>query len=104
MKKYTPGPWQYKPDLCKDDNVFAGEKRTANVFGAADTWYETEFEANARLIAAAPELLEACKTAMRILALWGGNDCPEENRALFMMQNAFEMAIKKAESGVPRQA
>jgi len=64
MKKYTPGPWQYKPDLCKDDNVFAGDKRIANVFGAADTWYETEFEANARLIAAAPELLEALKMVL----------------------------------------
>jgi hypothetical protein len=62
--------------------------------------------ANARLIAAAPDLLAACKGAMRILALWGGNDCPEddhlfeENRSLFMMQQAFIEAIAKAEGGV----
>lgn len=59
--------------------------------------------ADARLIAAAPDLFEACKAAMRILALWGPKDVPvdsehyEENKALAMMQNAFELAIAKVE-------
>ena len=104
MKQHTPGPWAFMPGKDHHDNVFTvsrPHRRVASVFAAGEV--DDENTANARLIAAAPELFEACKAAMRILALWGGNDCPEdshlfeENRALFMMQNAFEMAISKAE-------
>jgi hypothetical protein len=110
MTKHTPGPWKIfegwgadkrRPvivDSIPDvDGKFVGNC----ICYTAST--NPDIEANAKLIAAAPELLNACKAAMRILDLWGANDCPEdsdlfeENRALFMMQNAFEMAIAKAE-------
>lgn len=59
MSKHTPGPW------TADDNdsysvwsVYGyNNQRLANVFGDS-----AEADANARLIAAAPELLEACQT------------------------------------------
>jgi hypothetical protein len=101
--KHSPAPWFRHGQ--KDDPCGSAIIRAANGFEVANSrsFLIEEYEANANLIAAAPELLAACKAAMRILALWGGNDCPqdshlfEENRALFMMQNAFEMAIAKAE-------
>jgi hypothetical protein len=104
MTKYTPGPWKVI-DGDQHDHVFAEEfpnKRICNVFSGLQC---PSGAANARLIAAAPELLEACRAAMRILPLWGGNDCPEddhlfeENKALFMMQQKFIEAIAKAEGG-----
>jgi hypothetical protein len=54
MSKHTPGPWRYSEaygyiDSVNDTIVDLGDVRT-----------ETE-RANARLIAAAPELLAACK-------------------------------------------
>jgi len=60
--KHTPGPW-----ICEGSTVFS-----LNDDGLNRMWLhverhgrpEGESEANARLIAAAPELLEACK-AMR---------------------------------------
>jgi hypothetical protein len=103
MGQYTRGPWRIGgiKDLKegRGREIAADDARIGIVYGVTDP----DVIANARLIAAAPELLEACKAAMRILALWGGNDCSEdshlfeENRALFMMQNAFELAISKAE-------
>lgn len=103
MTKHISGPW----DVFTDGPAYAvGPSR----FCTVARFYPSESErdtilANARLIAAAPDLLAACKGAMRILALWGGNDCPEddhlfeENRSLFMMQQAFIEAIAKAEGG-----
>ena len=56
MTKHTPGPWH-----IKDGKVFAAA--ICRVDGTPDG----SAEANAQLIAAAPELLEACKIAMKIV-------------------------------------
>lgn len=65
MTQYTPGPWE--ADLIDSDIppywiVKDQYGDTAKVIGPA---YDTETKANARLIAAAPELLEALKTLVR---------------------------------------
>jgi hypothetical protein len=69
MSKHTPGPWQLiKPGIGYFDDLKALEGRTWGV--AADSFGDklhtivrgTE-EANARLIAAAPEMLEALRDA-----------------------------------------
>lgn len=57
MSKHTPGPWAYAPILTGDFAIYAdfdGGKKIAVV----DAW-RPEGEANARLIAAAPDLLFA---------------------------------------------
>ena len=62
MPKYTPGSWARNPDFPEAIN--AGDKHVAmaNKFQSPNSkmtvWGE-EYEANATLIAAAPELLEA---------------------------------------------
>ena len=68
MSKHTPGPW-----LTDRNNVHTGQIATIHhclnndwVEIWTDKWADTglgeaEQEANARLIAAAPELLEACQ-------------------------------------------
>lgn len=71
MTKYTPGPWKVI-DGDQHDHVFAEEfpnKRICNVFSGLQC---PSGAANARLIAAAPELLEACRAAMRILLCGAG--------------------------------
>ena len=85
--KHTPGPWKWEegtPTITKEWN---GTKVcVAQVKGADLHWHEdrrmASIEAgdNARLIAAAPELLGALKKAERIiqkLAGWSGNDLSE---------------------------
>ena len=80
-KGYTPGPWQVgKHDTAENHTwiqtgsvLFLG---VAKVYG--DTSQETE--ANARLIGAAPELLEALKRAhARLLALSSNETDENEN-------------------------
>lgn len=57
---HTPGPWSYIGNgdvVAKSDKYCGGEKDIASVFLTVND----EDEANARLIAAAPDLLEALK-------------------------------------------
>ena len=71
MSKHTPGPWEwYGPNL-----LCGGERQSENILNSADDgrpygdhaaliehhWDGDVAKANARLIAAAPELLEALK-------------------------------------------
>jgi hypothetical protein len=62
--KHTPGPWQVghfdSNMICDSDGANRGCAPIARVEGTA-----AERRANARLIACAPELLEALKLAVR---------------------------------------
>jgi len=52
--KHTLGPWEYRERDHVGDNIFSADnKRIANTFGPLDV---SEFAANAKLIAAAPEM------------------------------------------------
>lgn len=78
--KHTPGPWQYLAKLSGSEN----HKGFRIVCERRDGWWiadtspidqdGTEGEANARLIAAAPDLLAACLKArpavIHQLTLW----------------------------------
>lgn len=90
MSKHTPGPWTLKATTCGigccDDiqEVYAqypGDdepiRQIASVDGGNAVWLrEGEAEANDRLIAAAPSLLEACQAAESGLtdAMLGGDE------------------------------
>lgn len=67
MAKYTPGPWEIRHRL----NVAKGNRGIANCGGYSDNnnqeQAQDENEANAQLIAAAPDLLAACKLAIEYL-------------------------------------
>lgn len=68
MSKHTPGPW-----LIDVANYHAGHIATVDHNGSViEIWSETwpkleDAPANARLIAAAPELLEAAQAAMNCI-------------------------------------
>jgi len=88
--KHTPGPWRveksgYTQIACL---VYAGDYPVLNT--AVPPSSKEEWESNAKLIAAAPDLLEACKKALihfDHLGLVGTNGIMEDLR----------QAIKKAE-------
>jgi hypothetical protein len=76
---YTPGPWRNHPLCAAMSSAFRGRgiKDETGLKLIARTYEEIkgrqhpthgESEANARLIAAAPDLLEACRLAKR--AFW----------------------------------
>lgn len=62
MTKYTPGPWLFDEEseaITTHNRITSGKTRIATVtLGWAEP-FESEQIANARLIAAAPDLLEA---------------------------------------------
>jgi hypothetical protein len=99
--KHTPGPWK----VIKNPNIHKIH------FGMIDSEkcsigsvsYETEnAEANAKLIAAAPDLLEACKGMMAILETldfdWI-NQRQDEIHYDNIPWEQWESAIKKATGG-----
>ncbi len=65
MTKHTPGPWmdsyRFTPAQAHLEVYASGVRCVAKVFNADFT--QAEKEANARLIASAPDLLEALKLA-----------------------------------------
>lgn len=66
--QHTPGPWKY--DGAGFGNIRPVKETGRNIvyFGRAEGSEEfKERDANARLIAAAPDLLEACKLALERL-------------------------------------
>jgi hypothetical protein len=70
MTKHTPGPWEVSGfPKSEGFSILTGKGRcVAERYPAAVSEKEgEEMEANARLIAAAPELLKACKAAFVII-------------------------------------
>lgn len=97
--KHTPGPWEAQPEEAHRDYIrIRGTQlglryKVANVLcpmypGVADAEL-LETRANARLIAAAPELLEALKVAREWIVLALTADRPERIQ--------IDAAIAKAE-------
>jgi hypothetical protein len=74
---YTKGPWKVWP--------YSGADKWIEIDGPAvqvdyDDVNHKEQAANARLIAAAPELLEACEVALESLRAWNSIGLPHEHQ------------------------
>lgn len=73
MSKYTPGPWfvrKWDGDEWPDRRISIGPQSngTAIAVCISPRYYDDEqMEADAKLIAAAPELLDALESALTIL-------------------------------------
>jgi hypothetical protein len=65
MSKHTPGPWEVEDDT---DEVIVSRDPEANGFQIVAKTYGPDDAANARLIAAAPDLLAALKHVRDIYA------------------------------------
>ncbi len=98
--KHTKGKWGSFENFIYVDvgkgalNFIYG--RIAELFGKPK-----ETEANAKLIAAAPELLEAIQKAIKISSLWTFDkdvtiEHEDEAKALHSMHLEFDRVIKKA--------
>ena len=112
--KHTPGPWRLQADPCRFDNLttITGGQRmnakphawpayplTVQVGGTATM---NEAQANAALLAAAPELLEALKQCRLALEPYDDvkpRDWKTDREKLAFAHQAACAAIKKAEGG-----
>ena len=100
--KYTPGPWTYdgicyiwgpKGEMIADDGIpDEQEMETIRLRGVGAA---LPMEANAHLIAAAPELLEACRSVHKSI-----NTKYTGNTALkILLKQAIDKAVQEASSG-----
>jgi hypothetical protein len=89
---HTPGPWEVKGPSqnghCR--RIFAGDEYIA-IAGGSDQPMRT-IRANADLIAAAPELLEACQKMITAFEYSGSNLVGAE----YMAKESIKAAIEKA--------
>jgi hypothetical protein len=97
MSKHTPGPWKYNSKLSGSENhrgfyITANRGMTIGELHPLDPDGD-EGKANARLISAAPDLLESLKA---ILACDGSRGIYDATKHIKEIQLA-EIAIKKAE-------
>lgn len=62
MNRHTPGPWRQEHEIFKNGDCYrlrgSREEHLGDLYGAHRAGEEGEYAANARLIAAAPELLD----------------------------------------------
>lgn len=77
---HTPGPWEVGDNgVCTDLMVYCNDALGSRVANCSDSGHgitNEQDKANARLIAAAPELLEALQAAQRRLELIDDNCQP----------------------------
>lgn len=100
--KHTPGPWTVQ----RYSNYNGFSIWAPNIGCVAERWCpsedtETPFEANARLIAAAPDLLNSLQELMAWLksgtALENGAKCETKTEALDQAEQAIYKALGNAD-------
>jgi len=90
MNEYTKGPW-----VNSVTGIYAKDGTTiAQVY---TQWSNDADEANARLISAAPELLEACKAAENDISLFYDEKREGTNTQTWKVIMKLRTAIAKAE-------
>lgn len=96
MYKHTPGPWEYRPAMNYIGYAIfpigtlpslAACERYGEVMTVTCFNFPSNTEANARLIAAAPELLEALELILDYLEA-----CAESNYIIEMVEKAISKA------------
>lgn len=95
MSNHTPGPWY--SDEFEGITIFHDVKDRRFPICKLEPISDGEAEANARLIAAAPEILEALKFS---LAEWYQYD--SANKRGGPMERARRQAIKMAEAAIAK--
>lgn len=101
--KHTHGPWEAIGNLVRspmstdeETGGSGGGFLLAEVYGIELTKYTEEAKANARLIAAAPDLLEACKLVVEYYPAFGHlGDCEARELSAIAIKTC-RAAIAKA--------
>lgn len=69
MSNHTPGPWEYGRTSSDDDRFDIYQAQTGwTIARTVNNSHVDCRPANAKLIAAAPDLLSACETALKVVS------------------------------------
>ena len=101
-EKHTPGPWKVtEEDVRGDDIYYRVEKEGFGLIALVDATPDCiELRANARLIAAAPALLEALRAAKAqltgvIIPMGAARPGTALNKVIVQIDTAIELAEKE---------
>lgn len=103
--KHTPGPWEVHSGsvyASADESRPIADMRRDETAAKAEIW-PTERDANARLIAAAPDLLEALRAFLRAPSV--GSDGPGSSTIVvqsFVLQDASDAIAKATGEKMPQ--
>jgi hypothetical protein len=101
MNKHTPGPWIIEYDLRKKQFVVLvrahGVPDKYCIARLPRTFSTQENKANARLVAAAPEMFEVCELLLKSERLYRGNANDRERAC-----DALAEATAKAQAAIER--
>ena len=95
-RQHTPGPWTILPNtphFVRAMHPTEGMQPIATVYH-----FDGELAANARLIAAAPELLEACKKALMVITSIKEVLKSDGMPSMLKIEKEIQQAISKAEA------
>lgn len=96
MAKHTPGPWsldaRYPLNVYSDDSTGSIVARCGGKGFEYVSRRDSEITANVRLIAAAPDLLEACRDAVGLICNHLEGHASEFQRCEQMMKSAIAKA------------
>lgn len=100
MSKYTPGPWTVGDGTAasnyegSDCVIVLRNDRPTTTLVKVNAWFGEESLANALLVAAAPDLLQACHAAYRLPRPWidCGISWPEWDAVCALIENAIAKA------------
>jgi hypothetical protein len=97
MARHTPGPWTVVTGVCRNDHPdTSADVRGPTGEPVANCWCHEASIANARLIAAAPDLLNVAHAAYHALKSYEhGNVAPDLAKAVTA---ALDLTIAKAEA------
>ena len=99
--KHTPGPWENHKWNCEEHQISAKGGTIALVSHSHSLVSEAEADANARLMASAPDLLSALKSAVSYLEA----NRPKGNiREIFHQLNEYENGVMKPARAAIAQA
>lgn len=97
LVKHTPGPWQVDGDRNQSEMIIRQASSHGRIaYMEFTTGYADADEANARLIAAAPELLEALERLSAFAEQMFASFAPVEQEELRPDLELAEAAIRKA--------
>jgi hypothetical protein len=105
MPKHTPGPWIQGKD---HQSIISRHPEAGELTESERTYYggkvicETVSGANATLIKAAPELLEACESMLESFELLMGPESPFPQFAKGAIRGAFVTADTKARKAIAK--
>lgn len=94
--KWTPGPWETEGLLIRGGQSKCGQYKlyTAGCNYSSDYRTSGEAEANAKLIAAAPELAEACQAMLEAYA------CNADRTAVATGEDSLHSSVRAARAAL----